>query len=36
MELIAFRNEELEADYHVENFMEILQLPPFQKAEAGR
>ena len=36
MELIAFRNEELEAAYHVDNFMEILQLPPFQVAEPGR
>ena len=29
MELIAFNNPELEAHYHVENFMEILKLPPF-------
>jgi beta-phosphoglucomutase-like phosphatase (HAD superfamily) len=29
MELIAFRNPELEAAYHVENFMEILRLPVF-------
>ncbi len=31
MELIAFRNPDLAADYHVTSFMEILELPPFQK-----
>ncbi len=30
MRLIAFKNPELEADYHVTSFMEILELPPFQ------
>lgn len=30
MRLIAFRNKELAAEYHVTNFMEILDLPPFQ------
>ncbi len=29
MELIAFRNPELEAAYHVDSFMEILRLPVF-------
>ena len=29
MDLIAFQNPELDARYHVENFMEILDLPPF-------
>ena len=29
MDLIAFRNQDLSARYHVESFMEILQLPPF-------
>ncbi len=33
MRLIAFRNEELDAEYHVNNFMEILELPPFVKEE---
>lgn len=28
--LIAFKNPHLQASYHVENFMEILNLPPFQ------
>ena len=28
--LIAFKNPELPADYHVNNFTEIRQLPPFQ------
>lgn len=28
--LIGFRNTELAADYHVDNFMAITQLPPFQ------
>ncbi len=32
MRLIAFRNKKLAAEYHVDSFMEILQLPPFQKA----
>ncbi len=27
--LIAFKNKELEADYHVSSFMEICRLPPF-------
>lgn len=31
MRLIAFRNKELAAEYHVTSFMEILDLPPFQK-----
>ncbi|MCI5148537.1 MAG: HAD family hydrolase [Candidatus Electrothrix sp. MAN1_4] len=30
MKLIAFQNPQLEAAYHVENFMEILQLPEFE------
>ena len=30
VDLIAFRNSELQARYHVENFMNILDLPPFQ------
>ncbi len=29
MELIAFKNPTLEADYHVQSFMEITTLPPF-------
>ena len=29
MKLIAFNNPQLEASYHVKNFMEILQLPEF-------
>jgi phosphoglycolate phosphatase len=33
MDLIAFRNPALEARWHVNSFMEILQLPPF--AEHG-
>jgi phosphoglycolate phosphatase-like HAD superfamily hydrolase len=32
VDLIAFRNSELQARYHVENFMDILGLPPFQAA----
>jgi len=28
--LIAFKNKSLQAAYHVNNFMEILHLPPFQ------
>lgn len=31
MTLIAFRNNELKADYYVENFLEILNLPPFSR-----
>jgi len=31
VELIAFNNPELSADYHVTSFMEILKLPPFSK-----
>ena len=30
MEMIAFKNPELEAEYHVRSFMEIPRLPPFQ------
>jgi beta-phosphoglucomutase-like phosphatase (HAD superfamily) len=30
MRLIGFKNENLPAEYHVNSFMEILQLPPFQ------
>lgn len=29
MPLIGFKNRELEAEYHVDSFMEILTLPPF-------
>jgi len=29
MQLIAFNNPQLEADYHVASFMDILKLPPF-------
>jgi HAD superfamily hydrolase (TIGR01509 family) len=29
MELVAFRNPELEAAYHVSSFREVLRLPPF-------
>ena len=29
VELIAFKNEQLEAEYHVNSFMEILKLQPF-------
>ena len=29
VKLIAFKNPKLQAEYHVENFMEILQLEPF-------
>ncbi len=32
MRLIAFRNKELAAEYHVTSFLEILDLPPFQEA----
>lgn len=34
IDLIAFKNRELQARYHVENFMSILELPPFQMAIA--
>ena len=30
IELIAFKNKTLEARYHVDNFMSIVNLPPFQ------
>ena len=30
MKLIAFKNPELEAAYHVDNFMDVLQLPEFE------
>jgi phosphoglycolate phosphatase len=30
MDLIAFKNEKLEAEYHVSSFMEIFDLPPFR------
>jgi phosphoglycolate phosphatase-like HAD superfamily hydrolase len=36
IDLIAFRNRTLAARYHVENFLSIAQLPPFQRAVAGR
>jgi phosphoglycolate phosphatase len=32
MRLIAFKNKNLPAEYHVRSFMEILQLPPFQNS----
>ena len=32
VDLIAFKNRELQARYHVENFMSILELPPLQTA----
>lgn len=32
MRLIAFRNKELAAEYHVTSFLEILDLPPFQES----
>lgn len=32
--LIAFKNPALAAEYHVESFMEILRLPPFQEGRA--
>jgi len=31
VELIAFKNKKLDAAYHVESFMEILDLEPFQR-----
>ena len=34
VDLIAFKNSALQARYHVENFMNILELPPFQTASA--
>lgn len=34
VDLIAFRNSELAARYHVDNFMDILTLPPLQTASA--
>jgi phosphoglycolate phosphatase len=34
MRLIAFRNKDLAAEYHVTNFMEILELPPFKKGSS--
>ncbi|HEB69549.1 MAG TPA: HAD family hydrolase [Desulfobulbus sp.] len=33
--LIAFKNPALAADYHVENFMSIAKLPPFQTREGS-
>ncbi len=33
MRLIAFKNKNLAAEYHVSSFMEILELPPFLKSE---
>ncbi|MBM9518407.1 HAD-IA family hydrolase [Desulforhopalus vacuolatus] len=30
--LVAFRNPALKAEWHVSSFMELLQLPPFQQA----
>ncbi len=30
MRLVAFKNPELEAEYHVSSFMDILELPPLQ------
>lgn len=33
MELIAFRNRTLPAEYHVNSFMEIIQLEPFRTEE---
>jgi beta-phosphoglucomutase-like phosphatase (HAD superfamily) len=35
MELIAFGNRDLEAPYHVDCFMEILDLPPFAQLQAA-
>ncbi|RUM42663.1 MAG: HAD family hydrolase, partial [Desulfocapsa sp.] len=31
MRLIAFRNRDLATEYHVSNFMEILELSPFRE-----
>ena len=36
MDLIAFKNPELDAKYHVNNFMSITQLPPFRAAENNK
>lgn len=33
MRLIAFKNAQLDADYHVSSFTEILSLPPFQERD---
>jgi phosphoglycolate phosphatase len=33
VELIGFKNRNLQAAYHVDSFMEILELPPFQVVE---
>jgi len=33
VDLIAFRNRELNSRYHVSSFMEILELPPFKREE---
>lgn len=30
IDLIAFKNKDLQARYHVDNFMSIIELPPFQ------
>lgn len=35
MDLIAFKNPDLDAEYHVNSFMEILSLPPFQQGSCG-
>jgi phosphoglycolate phosphatase len=35
VDLIAFKNKTLEARYHVNDFMSIVSLPPFQEKEAG-
>lgn len=32
VKLIAFKNENLKADYYVDNFLSVLQLPPFTAA----
>ena len=32
VDLIAFKNKMLEARYHVDNFMSIVALPPFQES----
>lgn len=34
--LIGFKNPDLVADYHVENFMSILELPPLMETKAKR
>ena len=33
VKLIGFKNRNLQAAYHVDSFMEILALPPFQTTE---